>query len=112
MDDDPLRGEPARDIDIGLEIFVDRLADIGRVFRDIHRRQRVQAEMDAALNAGGADRCAAPLVEAGQRVGGSVELDVDVAHVVALGPGHCIFEPESASDIDADAIAQGHAWAN
>src|SRR5438046_5368656 len=52
MHDDPFGAEPWRELDIGLEIMLDGIADIGRHFCDIDRRGGVQAEMHAVPFAG------------------------------------------------------------
>ena len=109
MQDDPLRTEPYRGIDIGSHIGVDRFADIGRIFRDVDRRRSVQPEMNAGAFAGGTQRGGARPVDRAERVVPGIELHVDVADFVRRGPGDRVFQFQFAADIDADPVTQrGH----
>ena len=84
------------------------VADIGRHFCDIDRRGSVQAEMHAVPFAGPADAGGARVVEAAQRIGGGVKLDVDPAHLMLCRPLKRLFEPEPAPDVNPDPITQTH----
>ena len=108
MHDDPFGAQPWRDFDIGLEITLDGIADIGRHFCDIDRRGGVQAEMHAVSFAGPAHAGGARVVEAAQRIGVGVELDVDPAHFMLCRPLEPLFEPEPAPDVNPDPITQTH----
>ncbi len=108
MHDDPFGAEPGRQLDIGFEVAVDRLADIGRIFGDVDGGGGVQAEMDLAPLAGAASRRRARRVEAGQSVGRRVELDVDPAHRMLGRPFDRVLQLETAPHIDPDPIAQIH----
>ena len=52
--DDPFGAEPWGDLDIGLEVTLDGVGDIGRHFCDIDGRGGVQAEMHSTMFAGSA----------------------------------------------------------
>ena len=109
MDHDPFGAEPGRHLDIGFEIIVDGLADIGRIFGDIDRGGGVQAEMDAVPLTRPTNRGRARVVKGCQRIGAGVELDVDPPHLVRGRPFDRIFEPQALPDIDPDPIPQPHA---
>src|SRR4029077_195917 len=86
MHDDPLGTEPWRDLDIGLEIALDGVADIGRHFGDIDCRGSVQPEMYGMPFAGPAHARSTRDVKGGQRIGAAVELYVDPAHLMLCRP--------------------------
>jgi hypothetical protein len=100
--------EPGRDLDIGLEVTLDGIADIGRHFCDIDRRGGVQTEMHAVPFAGPAHADGARVVEAAQRIGAGVKLDVDPAHLMLCRPHERVFQPEPAPDVNPDPITQAH----
>jgi hypothetical protein len=108
MHDDPFGAEPWGDLDIGLEITLDGIADIGRHFCHIDRRGGVQAEMHAVPFAGPAYTSGTCIVEAAQRIGAGVKLDVDPAHFMLCRPLERLFEPEPAPDVNPDPITQTH----
>ena len=108
MHDDPFGAEPGRDLDIGLEVTLDGIADIGRHFCDIDRRGGVQTEMHAVPFAGPAHADGARVVEAAQRIGAGVKLDVDPAHLMLCRPHERVFQPEPAPDVNPDPITQTH----
>jgi hypothetical protein len=85
-DDNPLGAEPAVNIDITSEIPVDGFGHKGRIFRHVDGREGMQAEMDIMLLACLPDTRGASIIEAGECVVGSVELDVDVADIVSRRP--------------------------
>ena len=86
MHDDPLGAEPWRDLDIGLEVTLDGIADIGRHFCDIDCRGGVQPEMHCMPFAGPAHARGARVVEAVKRIGATVELYIDPAHLMLVLP--------------------------
>ncbi len=108
MHDDPFGAEPWRDLDIGLEITLDGVADIRRHFCDIDRRGSVQPEMHCMPFAGSAHARGARIVEAVQRIGAAVELYVDPTHLMLCCPLDSVFEFEPTPDINSDPIAQTH----
>ena len=108
MHDDPFGAELGGDLDIGSEIAVDGVADMGRVFGDVDRRGGVQPKMDLTMPAGGADRGGAVAVEAAERVRAGVELNVDPMHRMSCRPFNRVLEPQLAPDIDADPVPQPH----
>ena len=52
--------------------------------------------------------CRAAIIESRYRIGGGIELDVDVAHAVLGRPGDAVLELGSPSNVDSDAILQCH----
>ena len=104
----PLCTEPAVNIDIASEIPVDGFSHKGRIFGDVDCRKGMQAEMDIMFLACLPDTRGARIVEAGEGVVGSVELDVDVADIVSGPPCDGLLEPETAPDIDPDPVSQRH----
>jgi len=100
--------EQHRGIDIGHQVLLDGIPDIGRVFRHIDRRRGMEAEMDPAPLAARAQRRGPALVDRAERVRAGVELDIDKPHRMRRCPGHRVFQRQLAPDIDADALAQTH----
>jgi hypothetical protein len=76
MHHDPFGAQPWGNLDIGLEVMLDGVGDIGRYFSDIDRRGRVKAEVDGVPFARSAHAGGARVVEAAQHIGAAVELDV------------------------------------
>src|SRR4051812_6854891 len=103
---DPLRPEPRININVAFKIGVNGIGDVGRVFRDVHRRQRMQAERHAVALGEPPHIVRALMIEGGNGVGGRVELDVDEADSVRGCPRDALFELDVTAEIDADAIAQ------
>ena len=59
MHDDPFGAQPRGNLDVGLEVMLDGVGNIGRYFSDIDPRGSVKAEVDGApltrsAHAGGA----------------------------------------------------------
>src|SRR5271155_157453 len=108
VNDNPLGAEPAVDIDIAFEILVDGFGHKGRIFCDVHCRKSMKAEMDAVFFTCPADTRGTCIIEAGERVVGGVELDVDVADIVSRRPRDGLLQPKSAPDVDPDPVPQHH----
>ena len=58
VDHDPPCLQARREVDVGLEVAVDRVAHERRDLGDVDRRERVQAEVNAMFGAGRAHPCA------------------------------------------------------
>ena len=99
MHDDPFGAQPWGNLDVGLEVMLDGVGDIGRYFSDIDRRGCVKAEVDGVPFARSAHAGGARVVEAAQHIGAAVELDVDPVHFMLCGPLDRVFELEPTSDI-------------
>ncbi len=108
MHDDPFGAEEDRGIDIGGEVLLDCIPDIGRVFGDVDRRRSMQTEMDPVPLACRAQRRGTRLVDRVERVRPNVELDIDKPHRMRRCPRRRIFQRQLAPDIDADTIVQTH----
>jgi hypothetical protein len=108
MHDDPLGAQALRGIDIGFEIALDRVADLGRIFGDIDGRRGMQSKTDIVPLASRAHRGGARFVDRAERVGAGIELHIDEPHLVPRGPSDRLFERQFAADIDTDALAQIH----
>jgi len=63
MHDDPFGAEKDRGVDIGSEVLLDRITDIGRVFGDIDRRRGMEAEMHPVAFASSPQHRGAGLVD-------------------------------------------------
>jgi hypothetical protein len=68
----------------------------------------MQAETDIMLLACLPDTRGASIIEAGEGVVGSVELDVDVTDIVSHRPKDGFLETEAAPDVDPDPVSQRH----
>ena len=88
--------------------MLDGVGDIGRYFGDIDRRGGVKAEVDGVPFARSAYAGGARVVEAAQRIGAAVELDVYPVHFMLCGPLDRVLELEPTPDIYPDPIAQTH----
>ena len=108
MHDDPFGAQPWGNLDVGLEVMLDGVGDIGRYFSDINRRGSMKAEVDGVPFACSAHAGGARVVEAAQHIGAAVELDVYPVHFMLCGPLDRVFELEPAPDIYPDPITQTH----
>jgi hypothetical protein len=68
----------------------------------------VQSQLDAMLVEELAHRGATPRVELRHCVFAGIELDVDVTEAAPRRPFDCVFELQTAADVDADAITKVH----
>jgi hypothetical protein len=94
MHDDPFGTQPWGDFDIGFEVTLDSVSDIGRYFSDIDRGGSVKAEVDGVPFARSAHAGGARVVEAAQHIGAAVELNVYTMHIMLCGPLDRVFELE------------------
>ena len=108
MDDDPLCVELGKDVDVAAQVGFDAFADVRRILCNIDRRQRVQCKVHAVPLECGTHIGAARVVERGNRVGGGIELDVDVFDIILCRPVDGVFEGQAAADVDADAVEKAH----
>jgi len=74
--------------------------------RSTSRTWRIVVLSPGQRLADGADD--ARVVEAAQRIGAGVKLDVDPAHLMLCRPLERLFEPEPAPDVNPDPITQTH----
>jgi hypothetical protein len=100
----PLGAELRIDVDVSLQVFVDAVAGMGRVFGHVDRGGRMQADMDAVLLADAPHGRHSLAVEGGDGVGFVIELNVEIFDVVLRGPFHAVFDPDIAAQVDADTL--------
>ena len=104
MNHDPLRCELWRHFNIGAHIGIHRFRQKRRVFADIHGGKRVQRNRHA-IGAGGSDNgAAARIIEHGHLVLACVQLDINVAHLVARCPFNGVFKLQLAPNIHPDTV--------
>ena len=108
MHDDPFGAQSWGNLDIGLEVMLDGVGDIGGYFSDIDCRGSVKAEVDGVPFARSAHVGGARVVEAAQHIGPAVELDVYPVHFMLCSPLDRVFELEPTPDIYPDPITQTH----
>ena len=108
VDHDPPCLQARREVDVGLEVAVDRVAHERRDLGDVDRRERVQAEVNAMFGAGRAHPFAPAGIETLERVRADVHLAVDVADLVRRRDPHGLLDGDVAAEIHADPIDERH----
>jgi hypothetical protein len=80
------------------------------VFRHVDSGQGMQSQVDTMPSTGLLDRFAARVAEALHGIGATVELDIDVIHLVPGSPFEPVLERRAPADVHADAVLQvfGH----
>ena len=106
--DHPVRLETRRQIDIGAQVLIGRLAHEGRDLRNVDGGQGMEPEVQAVTLAGVGDARAALSIEALHGVGGDVGLGIEIIDAIAGRPGDAILKRDAAAKIDADPILEGH----
>src|SRR5882724_2663954 len=92
MDIDPARIEGLSDIDIGAQIVIGGLRQVGRILRNIDGGERMQTYGNAVCFSTGANGFTAFRCEGYKRIWARIQPAIDVVETMGCGPEQSVFD--------------------